>query len=50
MMILECLNDNGDHGVPRNIVSTQKIQEERYGRGRERGNIYGCENISKYSW
>ena len=50
MITVECLRDNGGLYVPRNIVSLQKIQEERYGRSREIEEVSGCDNIRKYSW
>ena len=36
-MIIECLRDNRGRDVPRNLLSLQKIQEERCVRSRERG-------------
>ena len=48
IVIVECLCNNQGHDGPRNIVSLQKIQEERYGRSRERGNISVCEDVIKF--
>ena len=49
-MILECLDDNGDHDVTINSVSIQNKHNECYCRRGERGNIYGSEDISMHIW
>ena len=50
MVIAECLRDNENHDVPRNVVSLQKIQEDRHIRSIEIGNVYGSDDICDLSW
>ena len=49
IVIVECLCNNQGHDGPRNIVSLQKIQKERYDSCRERGKASCCENRNKYN-
>ena len=50
MVTVEFLCDNRGKYLPRNSVILQKRQEESYVRIREKGNLYGCGNIIKFSW
>ena len=50
MEVVEYIRDKRCSVVPRNGISHQKIQKDRYRIIRERGNVSGSDDVCNFNW